>query len=183
MSLITLREAIRVKLEEEVDGFAKVYTHGGRFDLDELKRWAKQTPCAVVGLLGIPSFEFDGTQVIGNCEWGAFIVTKDASDLKRDGSAVALVSAIAAVVTPLERWGDDAAHQITAIKASNLYGGKVDQSGIALWAVTWTQGYDINRFDITTLEDFTTYHSTTTPEEVALVTSPAPTDTVTLPAA
>lgn len=180
MSLVTLRTAIRDTIDEEVEGLVNVDTHGGRFDLDEIKRWAKAAPCVVVGALGMPATEYEGGTTKATVEWGAFVVTRDTTEKKRDELALVLVEAVLGVVTYRQRWGDDYAHKPESIKATNLYGGRLDATGLALWAITWTQGYDINAFDISTLDDFLIYQSTTTPEHAALETTPAPSDTVTL---
>ncbi len=182
MSLVSLRESIRCKLSDEVKDFAQVYTHGGRFDVEELKRWSVKAPCAVVGALGINSIDSEAGQPVALVEWGAFIVTKDTADLKRDVSALGLVEALLGIVTPLERWGDDAAHVPTAIKATNLYGGQLDKTGIALWMIGWTQGYDLNRFDLSTLDNFLTYNSTTSLADAASDDTPSAEDTVSLTA-
>ncbi len=166
MSLLSLRELIRAKLETEVSALAKVYTHGGRFDLEELKRYAVQAPCAVVGVLSVPSLEYDGGQCVAKVEWGCFVVASasvvSATGVKtsRDANALILTEALLGVITPLQRWGDTAAHAPESIKGANLYSGKLDNTGVALWAITWTQGYDVNSFDMTALDDFLLYQST-----------------------
>lgn len=160
MSLLSLRDDVQRTIAQAVSGFAQVDTHGGRFDMDEIKRWAKRTPCCVVGILSVNSSEFDGTQVVANVEFGAFVVTKDQKDLKRDAAAIVMTDALFATVTPLQRFGaDEAVHAPTDMAAANLYNGKLDQEGIALWAFTWTQGYDIARFDLALLSDFLRYRS------------------------
>lgn len=160
MSLVTLREAIRSKLASEIQDVIGVHTHGGRFDADELARWTRIAPCAHVGILGIPTTELEGGQIVANVEWGAFIVTKDKPGVKRDEAALVLVEAFLNVIRPTQRWDDTNAHRPQNIKASNLYGGKLDSNGAAIWAITWSQSYDINAVDYSSLADFLTYHST-----------------------
>jgi hypothetical protein len=180
MSLVQLREDIKLKVKTECKGFADVDIHDGRFDEAELKRWAVRTPAVRIGILGIPEMSYDTGQLAAEVEWGAFIVTKDSATLKRGAAALVMVEALLGVVTPEQRWGDTAAHAPKDIKAANLYQGKLDQQGVAIWAVTWRQSYDVNVFDWTALDDFLTYQSTTSPEHVASDDTPVPSDTVTL---
>ena len=159
MSILSLREAIRTTIETEVTTLEKVYTHGGRFDQEQLKRWAVQSPCVVVGVLNIPSVSSDSGQCVASVEWGAFIVASNTETMKRDAHALVLLESVLGVVTPSQRWGDDLASMPDGVKASNLYSGKLDSTGVAIWAVTWTQGYDINKFDMAALDNFLTLNT------------------------
>ncbi len=180
MSLVELRQSIKDTIESEVEGFAEVYLHGGRFDEAELKRWAVKAPSAVVGMLGIPSMDYDTGQLAAKVEWGVFIITKDTVDMKRDAAALVLVEALLGVVRPEQRWNDDAAHMPEQIKAQNLYHGTLDSKGVAIWAVTWTQSYDVNVFDWTKLDDFLTFNSVISVEDSELDDTPTSTDNVVL---
>lgn len=162
MSLITLRQSIRDTIAEGVQDFAEVYMHGGKFGLAELKHWAVKTPCAVVGPLGIPSIDYEG-QIVANVEWGAFVICKSTATMAREIAALAMVEALLSTISPLQRWDDELAHMPESIKAQNLYNADLDGKGVALWAITWTQGYDIVTTDFADLDNFLKFHSTITP--------------------
>lgn len=159
MSLVTLREAVRRTLKEAATDAVDVKCHGGRFDGDEVKRWAVTAPCALVGILGMPAFEYEGGQLVAGVEWGVFIVTKDKNGVKRDEAALALLEQFLSVITPSQRWNDEATHAPENIRATSLYGSRVDTNGLAIWAITWSQKHDINAVDVSTLDDFLTYRS------------------------
>lgn len=158
MSLITLREAVATKLTENVSELAKVYTHGGRFDNEALGKYATHAPCAVVAILGMPDSYLEGGQLVGDFQWGCFIVAKDMARVKKDALALSLLEAVVRIIRPEETWGDADAHMIEKIRADNLFNGKMDATGVVIWAVTWRQKYDLNVFNPDTLDDFLTYN-------------------------
>lgn len=160
MSLLSLRDAIASTLRQSINGFAEVDTHGGRFDIDEIKRWAKKTPCCIVGPLGVNDFKYEGGQMVAMMEWGAFIIAKDQKDLTRHDLALVLLESMIYMINPTQRFKDDAAHAPESILASNLYNGTLDSQGLSLWAVTWVQGYDVRVFDPGELDDFLRYRAT-----------------------
>lgn len=162
MSLVMVREKMRQAIADGAQGLAQVDTHGGRFDADELKRWALKSPAVVVGALSVPEVMLEGGQRVAKVEWGAFILVQDTPKLKRSEGALVMLEAVIAVIHPGQRWDDADTKAPEQIKASNLYNGKgLDAKGVALWAVTWQQCHDINAFDMATLDDFLTYRSTT----------------------
>lgn len=154
MSLVTMRTAIQSTLSTNINKLAKVYTHGGRFDVDELKRWALQAPCAIVSALAVRDLHIESGQPVADLYWGCFIVTKDQVNSPRDVEALLILELALSTISPLQRFGVTEAHAPHDIRADNLFAGKLDQSGVAIWAITWRQGYDINPFDLTNLDDF-----------------------------
>ncbi len=171
MSLLTLRESIRATIEThpQMGNLKQVSTHGGRFDLAELQRWATQTPCIRVGALAVPRVDIEAMQVIANVQWGAFIVTRDVPEVPRDSSALSLLQALLNVVTPYQRWNDQNAYAPTDIVGTNIYNASLDKTGMASWALTWSQRYDITNFDPAELDDFLRYRSTAVVSETAQV--------------
>lgn len=166
MTLVLLREKIKDTLKAEVSGIAEAYTHGGRFDQDELKRWGRISPCITVGVLDMPELSHEGATPVGTFEWGAFIVTKDEvkPERKRDVMGLLMLQKALQVITPTQRWDEDGPYAIENIKARNLYSGKIDGIGIALWVITWSHKYELTDFDINTLDNFLTAHADLTPE-------------------
>jgi len=155
MSLLKLREQMRVTLQNGVKDLREVKTHGGRFDEAQLRAWGAHAPCAIVAALSVPTLEKQGGQVVADVEWGVFVVTKDTLSLKRDEAMLVLVPNVLAIVEPEQRWGNfEGAWCPENIKAMNLYGAKLDAMGVALWVVTWTQKQDINIINASDLADF-----------------------------
>jgi hypothetical protein len=160
MTLLELRDAIKKTIEKAVDP-VNVYTHGGRLDVAELQRYALKAPCVVVTLLGVPGTTLEGGEPVATLEFGAFIVANDRPGVRRDALAISMLQQTLGVVRPDERWGDDEhVHIAEQIRAGNLFGGTTDQKGVAIWVVTWRQGYDINALDTGTLDDLLRINST-----------------------
>lgn len=157
MSLLLLRDSIKDALKEGVKDFAEVYTHGGRVDLEELKRYALKAPCAIVAPLGIRRGTEEGNTLVADVVWGCYLLAKDSKAMLRNDWALMLLELAMSVIKPSQRWGDDAAEMIKELRAENLFSGSLDQLAVSLWVVTWAQGYDFNRFDSDTLDDFLTY--------------------------
>ena len=158
MTLLDLRESVRLTLASAVPGLVKVQTHGGRFDIDALRNYTTLAPCAVVSVLDMPAVTLEGSQLVGDVSWGVFIITKDVGVTKRDALALALVEACFTTIRPGQTWGSSDTHAAEKLKASNLFSTKIDGMGIALWAVTWRQKLDLVTFDFSTLDDFLTYN-------------------------
>lgn len=180
MSLLDVRRNIKTIVAAGMKDLIDVNEHGGSFSLEELKRFSQNVPCAVVCSLGVSSVDYDG-EPVANTDWAVFILAKDKPGLKRDEAALLLVSKALVTISQTQRWGfTDGVHMMSGLKAANLYNGNLDKTGIALWAITWTQGYDIAVLDIDSLSNFLKYEST-----IKISTNPStPTgnDIVTLPA-
>lgn len=160
MSLLDVRRNMRTIIAAGLQDLIEVNEHGGSFSLDELKRFAQRVPCVVLCSLGISSVDYDG-EPVANTDWGVFIIAKDKPGLKRDEAALLLVSKALTVINQTQRWGfDTGVHMMTGLKAANLYNANLDKTGIALWAITFTQGYDISVLDIDTLSNLLLYEST-----------------------
>ena len=68
----------------------------------------------------------------------AFVITADKRRLPKEEAALALVEALLALING-HRWGLSAITAAQNVKAENLFSGRVDKQGVALWAVTWDQ--------------------------------------------
>jgi hypothetical protein len=120
-----------------------VQAHGGRFDVDEISRWATRSPAILVSVLGIPDTEHEGVAE-GNIRMAAFIVTAGTSATLRDANALSLAETVTAhAVNNLWNYAD--AHAPQNVTAQNLYSSALDKKlRVALWAVTWTQRADLS---------------------------------------
>ncbi len=149
MILSELREAIVKAINDTINDASNpeatirtAKTHPGRFNLEELKRMqASKAPNVLLAILNAPSIEpGDNEQAEIAVSLAAFIVTTDRPGLPKDIAALNLVESIGAIV-PNNRWGQTGRRLSTPqnIRAENLYSGDLDKSGVAVWAITWTQ--------------------------------------------
>lgn len=179
MSLITLRDAIAAELAAAIPELKTCEGHGGRFDLQELRRVAAKAPAVFVACLGFGDAEEEG-DTTAELSWAAYVVTKDAPGKPRDEAALAIAQALA-VHIPGNRWGlDDAEGRPEGIRGQNLYSDRLDKQGVAMWAISWRQRMNLGgAVDSAELAAFVTFHA-----EHSMAPGdgePAATDEVTLP--
>ena len=137
MRFTDLSSAIVSDLSGKFPALRACSTHPGRFDLAELKRVAIKTPAILVACLGVPGLAEAGTEEKDvELVMAAFVLTKDQKGLSRDISALNLVEALL-VHIPLQQWGMTGLGPAGAVAAENLYGGDIDKTGVAMWAVSW----------------------------------------------
>lgn len=116
--------------------------HDGFLDSAELARIGTRTPAMFVSCLGIGSVENPGTeQTDAAVDLAIYVVTKSVPQLPRGTAARNLLDALLTYV-PGARWGLTGIGGVSDVAAENHYSGSVDDSGVALWSVTWRQ---INR--------------------------------------
>lgn len=156
MSLYGLRDAIVASIQSNVSEFRVVKAHGGKFNRDELKRVAVATPAALVTVLGGP-MDRHGGQAVGVTEMAVFIVTGGNSVTNRKKDALNLVEAVCGLVNN-DSWGYGTATAPTDVRFDNLYDGKVDRKGVALWVVTWSQNVDLAIYDPDTDTDLGNFY-------------------------
>ncbi|MBI2235389.1 MAG: hypothetical protein HYU60_00265 [Magnetospirillum sp.] len=72
--------------------------------------------------------------------FAAFIITTDKPQLPRDTAAINMAEDLL-LRLPGQRWGQAGVYGVdeAKIKAENLYSSSVDNVGMSLWAVAWTQ--------------------------------------------
>lgn len=155
MSLIACRDGIVAAIKAAIPALKEVKSHAGRFDLAELQRLAAKAPAVRVACLGVLSAKATPGCVEITVSWAAFVIAKDQRGLKRDAAALALITAIMPTI-PGNLWGLDNVDAPDKIRADNLYSGKLDQKGVALWGVRWQQDMQLGQLDEATLEAFNT---------------------------
>lgn len=163
MSLLELREAIVTSLGNEVTSLKSVAGHGGRVTLDELRRLAlpASAPVALVAVLG-GSGEREGGAGTGTCEAQVAVFVACLGDSQTLRDAEALVVAEAVFVQAIRNaWDYSDAQAPARIRVDNLFSGKIDRHGLALWAVTWRQQVNVGYTDdyATSLDDFNRLHT------------------------
>jgi hypothetical protein len=156
VSLVSLRDGALAAIQAALPPNVNLEAHGGRFDLEELKRMAAKAPCVRLAVLGVDDAQQTRS---GEAELlarlGAFVVAKAAPGLTRDRAALAIVDTILGVV-PGNRFSLDATQPAGDVRADNLYSGDVDQAGVAMWAVSWHQKVFEGGVDTSTLAVFQT---------------------------
>lgn len=163
-TILEQRSSIKTAIDSGISAFAHVFTHGGPFSFDDLKRYAVKAPAAVVACVNIPEFEERGTaKLLANVQWSIYVVTRGDSSTRRDAEALTLITALAKLVQG--NFWEDADEEETAderpqrIRGSNMRSTGLDKSGVALWALAWNQKIDIADFDLTTLGNFDKFYA------------------------
>jgi len=126
-------------LREKLPGHIDVATHGGTFSEAEIKSFALKAPAVRVAALG-----FD-TPVLANSgqidlpvHMTAAVLTVDTAQSQRDQAANAIATAVALVIAN-NRLGLENGWPCEDVKGMNEYSATVQNIGLALWQVTWTQ--------------------------------------------
>lgn len=143
MSLLDLRDAIVDQVKATFPELRECSGHAGRFDLEELKRFLLSAPAVRVAVVSVRNIEGTGTgQARGDADMAAFIVTRDTSKLPKEDAAMAMADSLAPLVVEND-WGLAGAGAARDVKAQNLYSAAIDRTGVALWAVSWSQQVEL----------------------------------------
>lgn len=128
---------------EQLQGLG-VSVHGGTFTQQELERYSKRAPHAVLTLLGFES-QFESGITQAEAQWGLMLFTKQEPGVRRDASCIALAEAITQTI--MEQWpAAEDAEQVsrpTDVQARNVYSTPLDAIGIAMWSLEWKQLLDL----------------------------------------
>ena len=148
------------RVSAEIPDLRECVPHGGRFDLDQIKRFAAMAPSVRVALLGAGP-----AQDLGGPQWRhpAFVL---ASGLGRDAAAAAICQRILAIVSG-SRWDDPDLGPASGARADNLYSEGARSQGIALWAVSWEQPVQLSRSRTSDQLRLTSVHASFDPNAAA----------------
>jgi hypothetical protein len=143
VSLAQFRGAIVDVLKAALPN-VNIDTHGGTFDLNEVKRFATLAPAIRVAIVGVGKHEQYGDgRVLLPVNVAAVAVAKDAmadgKKIERDFAGLALTQAIELTVFG-NRFGFEGVKRPADLDSRNEYSGPLDQTGISLWQTTWTSG-------------------------------------------
>ena len=146
-----LLDAIAADLRARLPALKSCKSHDGRWDADEVKRWAVQTPALVVAWLGTASTEQPGVQwtdakqelaiyvlISSGLRAGAPAPGSGGPKLARGEAARNLVDWLL-LYLPRARWGLAGLGNAEKIQAENLYSTGLDQAGVSIAGVTWRQ--------------------------------------------
>ncbi len=141
--LLALRAAVVASLKAKLPAGLSIETHGGTFDLAEVKRFATLAPAVRVAIVGAgrASRYADGRWRVP-VRFAAVIFTRDTAEpgkVRRDAAALLLASVIELAIAS-NRFGLEGVFQPEDVEARSEYSGPLDTLGVALWQVTWTSG-------------------------------------------
>lgn len=179
MSIKDNRSAIAVKLAQPLNAIGvDVFEHAGRFDKTELQRMAVKAPAVFLAFLNITDMDEEGGDVSGRVRCGVFVITKDTSTKSRDDIGMEILQVLINLIPGNDF--DIEAQRPEGFNINNLYRGDIAKKGVAMWAGEWMQRMYVGTpFDLSTLNDFLTYHAehSMTPGD----DEPAAIDEVTIP--
>jgi hypothetical protein len=161
MSLETLRNGVVETLDTATPKNVHCASHGGRFDLQELRRVSSKAPAIYVASLGFSNLKESSGSYEATVAWGAFIVAKDQRGAKRDQVALAIVDMLSLIV-PDNSWSlDETLGAPERVQADNLFSALIDKAGVAMWAITWRQhmqlGQAMTENELAALDLFKTF--------------------------
>jgi hypothetical protein len=154
--IVQTRSAIAEKIEEIMPDDVSVFTHGGQFDLDQVKRYSAKAPAIIVACLRMGSIEIQGGERVADLRWVAMILERNRDNDRRGVLALAKLELLTHLIAE-NRWGlDFTTAPATGFNAANLFSGAVDAKGLAMWAVVWDQKIDLVGTFADSLADFKT---------------------------
>lgn len=158
MSLLDVRASIVTTLSAALPKGTSVQPHRGRFDsAAEIQKFAAKAPAVLVAFVGAAMRQPGSGLAQMPANWAIYVITRDVPQLPRDAGAIALVEALMLQIGG-NCWGRTDLAAPSEIRAQNLYAGSIDNLGVALWAVTFDQLVTDPEVDVTTLNDFVTFH-------------------------
>ncbi|MGD1469015.1 hypothetical protein ACP6H4_02160 [Vibrio harveyi] len=154
-----LKPALEGVDESEIDKVATVERHIGRFDKPEdIKRWLARRGGGVrIAALRVNQYETVGNRLVGDVNFVAYVFTTDQYGYEKDMRAEVITGRL--VRAMMDRKATPTAYSMPqGVRADNLYNGGIDQLGVAIWSVTWSQQWYIDEeIDLSTLDDFITF--------------------------
>lgn len=145
--------------ENELDKVAAVERHIGRFDkVEDIKRWMGRRGGGVrVAALRVTEYDTIGGRLIGNVNFVAYVFTTDQWGYTKDSRAEVITGRLVRSIMDLSAL-PTAYSQVANVRSDNLYNGKIDELGIAIWSVTWSQQWYLDEeIDLGSLDDFITF--------------------------
>lgn len=137
--LATLPDLIAERIKVRLPHLRQCEGMAGRFDVAELASVSARAPAVLVARLGAALDRgFAGPHWHYNLRMAAFVVTKDALDLRRDAAAAVICQALLQRISGSD-WGIAGVGPARDVADQSLSGASVKTKGVALWAVSWVQ--------------------------------------------
>lgn len=155
---------LKTKLEggkNDVDKVQSVERHIGKFDKpEEVKRWMGNRDGGIrVAAVRIPKMENIGSELIGTINFAAYVFMTDMWGHSKDVRAEVVTAKVAQAIMS-RGWHKTYNAKSTAldVRADNLYSGKIDELGVSIWVVTWTQDWRLDvEINLDELDPFLTF--------------------------
>ncbi|MEF1256001.1 hypothetical protein [Vibrio sp. M260112] len=145
--------------QREIGKVQTVERHIGRFDTPaDVKRWLSNRDGGVrVAALRVAEYDTVGNRLIGNVNFVAYIFTADQYGYEKDTRAEVITGSLVRAL--LDRSALPSAYsKAMNVRSDNLYNGKIDELGVAIWSVTWSQQWYLDEeIDLSELDDFLTF--------------------------
>ena len=142
-SLLAARAAFVSALESAPTlAGVQVSTHGGAFDLKQIRAYGKAAPHLVLTLLRYDASRQGGGLVSAEATWGLFAFTINTPGVLRDASCIALMEAATKVLLNTFA-GDGAAQRPVEVTALNRFDGPLDVEGVAMWSMSFQSMLDL----------------------------------------
>ncbi|HHC6515886.1 TPA: hypothetical protein ACN35K_003059 [Vibrio parahaemolyticus] len=145
--------------QEDVDKVQAVERHIGRFDKpDDIKRWMSNRDGGIrIAALRVTSYEKIGNRLVGNVDFAAYVFTAEQYGYQKDMRAEVITGRLVRSLMDFDAL-PTACSEAKNVRSDNLYSGNVDELGLAIWSVTWSQQWYIDEeLNLGTLDDFLTF--------------------------
>lgn len=141
----------------------EVQEHRGQFaSLEEIKTIAARSPAVRVAFRGLQNIERSGPELLADVLWAVHVLAGDTRASARNNVAGAVAIAIVDhVAGEAAHWtfAEDAPRGLTAVDLTTL---PIDQNGVSLWQLTWSQRCRLQVIDplgaLTDFDGFDTDH-------------------------
>jgi phage gp37-like protein len=140
--IVELRDTIMAGVQDRLGDAVSVISHGGRFDVDQLRRYTTRAPAIVVSCAGVSKIEIEGNERKASLQWAAIIIARNQPANMRDVLALAMLESLLHLIAG-NNWDMNDVHTPTNISATNLFSATSDSLGNAMWALTWNQAIDL----------------------------------------
>ncbi|EOG1474689.1 TPA: hypothetical protein ACX3GV_000122 [Vibrio parahaemolyticus] len=144
---------------QDIDKVQAVERHVGRFDKPaDIKRWMSNRDGGIrIAALRVKSYETIGGRLIGNVDFSAYVFTAEQYGYQKDIRAEVITGRLVRSLMGFDAL-PTAYSQVADVRSDNLYSGNVDELGLAIWAVTWSQQWYLDEeLNLGTLDDFLTF--------------------------
>ncbi|MDF5005668.1 hypothetical protein P3596_02210 [Vibrio parahaemolyticus] len=145
--------------QEDVDKVQTVERHIGRFDKpQEIRRWLSNRDGGIrIAALRVTSYEKIGNRLVGNVDFAAYVFTAEQYGYQKDMRAEVITGRLVRSLMDFDAL-PTACSEAKNVRSDNLYSGNVDELGLAIWSVTWSQQWYIDEeLNLGTLDDFLTF--------------------------
>lgn len=147
--------------EDDIDKVSEITRHVGRFDKpDEIKNWMSRKDGGIrIAALRVRNIDQSAGQMTGDVDLVAYVFCTEQFGYSRDQRAEVIAGRLAKLL--LANKGVPTANKkAESLNMDNLYSGDVDGLGLAIWSVSWTQNWVLDKpITAVDLDDFVTMHA------------------------